>query len=166
MMAAPCAASRWQRSTNASGAPWRRIQPLSLVRRLHTYADDATFGDQWQSPDQAERLIAAKGAPECHRRPLPTSMRRRALPSSTQVHAMAATVCACWSCLGELFLQVNYPTSSTTSAFEFLGLIALEDPVRPDRTRAIAECHAAGIRVVMMTGDHPATAVRWPVRRA
>ena len=43
--------------------------------------------------------------------------------------------------------------------FEFLGLIALEDPVRPDVPQAIAECHAAGIRVVMMTGDHPVTAI-------
>ncbi len=43
--------------------------------------------------------------------------------------------------------------------FEFLGLIGLEDPVRPDVPQAIAECHAAGIRVVMMTGDHPATAM-------
>ena len=32
--------------------------------------------------------------------------------------------------------------------FEFLGLVALEDPVRPDVPKAIAECQAAGIRVV------------------
>jgi len=43
--------------------------------------------------------------------------------------------------------------------FEFLGLIGLEDPVRPDVPRAIAECQAAGMRVVMMTGDHSATAL-------
>ena len=44
-------------------------------------------------------------------------------------------------------------------AFEFLGLVALEDPVRPDVPQAITECQNAGIRVVMMTGDHPATAI-------
>ena len=43
--------------------------------------------------------------------------------------------------------------------FEFVGLIALEDPVRPDVPAAIAECRAAGIRVVMITGDHPQTAM-------
>jgi Ca2+-transporting ATPase len=51
------------------------------------------------------------------------------------------------------------PGNQHDFAFEFLGLVALEDPVRPDVPQAIAECHAAGIRVVMMTGDHPATAV-------
>lgn len=42
--------------------------------------------------------------------------------------------------------------------FELLGLVALKDSVRPDMPKKIAECRAAGIRVVMITGDHPATA--------
>ncbi len=40
-----------------------------------------------------------------------------------------------------------------------LGLVGFIDPVRPDAAAAIAECRAAGIRVVMVTGDHPATAL-------
>lgn len=40
-----------------------------------------------------------------------------------------------------------------------LGFIALEDPLRPEVPNAVAECHHAGIRVVMVTGDHPGTAV-------
>jgi len=40
----------------------------------------------------------------------------------------------------------------------WLGLVALEDPVRSDVPPAIAACRAAGIRVVMATGDHAATA--------
>jgi Ca2+-transporting ATPase len=38
------------------------------------------------------------------------------------------------------------------------GLVGLSDPVRPTAPAAIAECHAAGVRVVMITGDFPATA--------
>ncbi|HJW26189.1 MAG TPA: cation-transporting P-type ATPase [Rhodocyclaceae bacterium] len=41
----------------------------------------------------------------------------------------------------------------------FEGLIGLEDPPRPDVAEAIARCRRAGIRVVMVTGDHPGTAL-------
>ncbi|MBI3680936.1 MAG: cation-transporting P-type ATPase [Acidobacteria bacterium] len=40
----------------------------------------------------------------------------------------------------------------------FLGLAAMEDPPRPGVTRAIAMCHRAGIRNIMITGDDPVTA--------
>ena len=40
----------------------------------------------------------------------------------------------------------------------FVGLIGLEDPARPDVSQAIRACHQAGVRVVMVTGDHAITA--------
>ncbi|HXF52257.1 MAG TPA: cation-transporting P-type ATPase [Dehalococcoidia bacterium] len=40
----------------------------------------------------------------------------------------------------------------------FLGLLAMIDPVRPEAVEAIRKCREAGIRVVIITGDHPATA--------
>jgi len=42
---------------------------------------------------------------------------------------------------------------------EFLGLWGILDPPRPEAIEAIADCHAAGIRVKMITGDHAGTAV-------
>ncbi|KEF41651.1 MAG: metal ABC transporter ATPase [Cyanobium sp. CACIAM 14] len=39
-----------------------------------------------------------------------------------------------------------------------LGLMAQLDPARPEVPEAVARCHAAGIRPVMVTGDHPLTA--------
>lgn len=39
------------------------------------------------------------------------------------------------------------------------GLAAFEDPPRPEVAAAISQCHSAGVKVVMVTGDHPRTAV-------
>ena len=56
-------------------------------------------------------------------------------------------------------------TAQITSAQEaeqalvFLGLIGLDNPVRPQVPAAVARCHSAGIHVVMLTGDYPHTAL-------
>ncbi len=42
---------------------------------------------------------------------------------------------------------------------EFLGLLAFADPLRTEVPQAVADCHEAGIRVVMITGDYPKTAL-------
>jgi Ca2+-transporting ATPase len=112
----------------------------------------------WQSPDKAERVIAAKGAPEaiidlCH------LDAKQADSIIAQVHAMAGEGLRVLGVARATFAAGALPDIQHDFNFAFLGLIALEDPVRADVPQAIAECQAAGIRVVMMTGDHPATAV-------
>jgi Ca2+-transporting ATPase len=52
-----------------------------------------------------------------------------------------------------------WPPSQHDFDFEFLGLVALADPPRAEVPAALAECRQAGVRVIMMTGDHPATAL-------
>ena len=47
---------------------------------------------------------------------------------------------------------------------QFLGLIAMIDPVRPQAAETIARCHEAGIRIVIITGDHPGTALEVALR--
>jgi P-type Ca2+ transporter type 2C len=44
------------------------------------------------------------------------------------------------------------------SGFDLVGLLAFEDPVREGVRRAITDCMHAGLRVIMVTGDHPGTA--------
>jgi Ca2+-transporting ATPase len=51
-----------------------------------------------------------------------------------------------------------FPESPASFAFEFVGLIGFSDPLRANVPAAIAECRSANVRVIMITGDYPATA--------
>ena len=51
------------------------------------------------------------------------------------------------------------PADIKSFAFELVGFLALQDPVRPEVPAAMKECIAAGVRPVMITGDYPATAM-------
>jgi len=50
------------------------------------------------------------------------------------------------------------PDSPRGLDFEYVGLIGFTDPLRSTVPAAVAECRTAGIRVLMITGDYPATA--------
>lgn len=52
----------------------------------------------------------------------------------------------------------SLPEDVRDFAFQFLGLVGLADPLRPHVSKAITDCRRAGIRVLMITGDYPATA--------
>ncbi|WP_034295265.1 cation-translocating P-type ATPase [Herbaspirillum sp. RV1423] len=111
----------------------------------------------WQSPDQRSLMIAAKGAPEaivdlCHLDPV------RAAAIAKQVSVMAAAGLRLLAVARATFKTEKLPDNQHDFDFEFLGLVALEDPIRADVPKAIAQCREAGIRVMMLTGDHPATA--------
>ncbi len=43
--------------------------------------------------------------------------------------------------------------------FQFIGLIGFLDPIRPDVPAALAQARSAGVKVFMITGNHPATAL-------
>ncbi len=53
----------------------------------------------------------------------------------------------------------DLPAEELETDLEVLGLLGLEDPPRPGVREAVARCRAAGIRVAVVTGDHPGTAL-------
>ncbi len=111
----------------------------------------------WKSPDGHDYIIAAKGAPEaiadlCH-------LDEHQLDKlSKQVEDMATEGMRVLGVARASFHLGDLPMDQHTFAFEFLGLVGLEDPVRPSVKKSIEECHQAGVRVVMITGDYPGTA--------
>jgi Ca2+-transporting ATPase len=133
-------------------ADWVLINDYPLSREM------LAMSRVWRSPDQSEYLVAAKGAPEaivdlCHLEP------ERAATIATQVTAMANKGLRVIGVARATFPATPLPDNQHVFEFAFLGLVALQDPVRPEVPKAVTQCHAAGIRVVMITGDHPATAL-------
>jgi Ca2+-transporting ATPase len=151
--------------TAIAGAGRRLLADTEHLHRDWTLVDDYPLSRQmlamsrvWQSPDTADRMIAAKGAPEavvdlCH---LDAAHAGRI---AVQVARMAADGLRVIGVARAVFPARDLPASQHDFDFRFLGLVGLEDPVRADVPAAIAECRAAGVRVVMITGDHPATAL-------
>jgi Ca2+-transporting ATPase len=121
-----------------------------LVHQYGLRPDLLAMSNVWQTPDGV--VVAAKGAPEaiaalCH-----AEVDKRA------VDDMAARGLRVLGVARASFTGSEWPESQRDFAFEFLGLVGLADPLRPSVVGAVEECRSAGIRVVMITGDYPATA--------
>jgi Ca2+-transporting ATPase len=133
-------------------ADWRLVDDYSLSPQM------LAMSRVWKSPGGSDYVIAAKGAPEavidlCHLPP------ERSGPIAEQVAVLAGLGLRVLGVACARFSGQALPLIQHDFAFEFLGLVGLEDPIRPEVPAAIAECRRAGIRVVMITGDHPATAL-------
>jgi P-type Ca2+ transporter type 2C len=110
-----------------------------------------------QSTVPAEYVVAAKGAPEAVAR-LCGSDNNELKTILMKVDEMAARGLRVLGVAKSFVPGPPWPQAPTAFRFDFLGLVGLADPLRPGVPEAVSECHRAGIRVVMVTGDYPATA--------
>src|SRR5271157_1931503 len=132
-------------------ADWTQMREFPLSPSL------LALSHVWKSPSGDEFVVAAKGAPEaiadlCH-------MDDERIRRMTQnVSTMAQEGLRVLGIARGLTRPKDLPVNQHDFTFEFLGLVGLADPVRLTVPAAVRECITAGIRVVMITGDHPTTA--------
>lgn len=129
---------------------------------IHEYSlapDMLAMSHVWQGDDQP--LVAAKGAPEaiidlCHLPEDEARLIEQAAANMADEGLRVLGVARAKLIPGQ---SEHWPERQHDIEFNFVGLLGLLDPLRPDVHDAITQCHTAGIRVVMITGDHARTAL-------
>jgi len=131
---------------------WEMIKEYPLSKEL--LAMSRVFSEK----STQQKIIATKGAPEaifelCH---LDSKEKKRL---SIAVEALAASGLRVLGVAKASIKANNLPDIQHDFNFNFIGLIGLSDPIRKNVGQAVSECHKAGIRVIMITGDYPVTAM-------
>ena len=129
----------------------------SLVRAYPLSRELLALSQVWRARNGQRYVVAAKGAPEaiadlCHLNEAVTGK------LTQDVITLAGEGLRVIGVAKARFQTPDLPREQHDFAFEFVGLIGLADPIRPSVPDAVAACYAAGIRVVMITGDYPVTA--------
>ncbi|MCC6277573.1 MAG: cation-translocating P-type ATPase [Oligoflexia bacterium] len=149
--------------TLVSDSTWGRdhLHPeWELVREYPLSDELLAMSCVWKNRNDPHLTVASKGAPEaiinlCH---LDESHCAEILQ---QVHRFAAQGLRVLGVARSRIQESSeIPADHHALDFEFLGLIALADPLREEVPDAVRLTHAAGIRVIMLTGDYPETALR------
>lgn len=129
----------------------------SLIREYPLSPGLPAVSHAWLTGKGTEVIVASKGAPEaiadlCHLSPeLLQSL-------SAKVAVLADEGLRVLAVARGVTSRDKLPNRHHDLSLEFVGLVGLEDPLRPAVPGAVCECTDAGVRVVMITGDYPATA--------
>ena len=129
---------------------WEMVREYPLTPEL------LAVSHVWR-PGPGSLLVASKGAPEAIAELCRLSSDRRA-HLSAQVKQLASRGLRVLGVARTELLAGELPAEQAQLVQQFLGLVAFEDPLRKSVPAAVAECRAAGIRIVMITGDYPETA--------
>ncbi len=175
-VAALCTDLAWDENGTPLGDPtevalWRAAQAAGLGprmaglrRQMEIQFDSVRKRMTVLYHDAGHSLVCSKGAPETIL-PLCATMASPSGPVALGPNEISAAAAR----MAEAGLRVLAVARATIpqpprtpeemeAKLEFLGLVGLADPPRPEAAPAVALCRRAGIRPVMITGDHPVTA--------
>ena len=132
-------------------ADWIMVREYPLSDKL------LAMSHVWRSNSGHAFVISAKGAPEaiadlCH---FDASQMDQL---NEQINRMADQGLRVLGVAKADFTPIDLPEEQHDFKFKFIGLLGLADPIRQEVPEAVKECYAAGIRVIMITGDYPGTA--------
>ncbi len=130
----------------------------TLAREYELSPELLAMSHLWRSGTEPHDVVASKGAPEavaalCH---LPDARRERIMAHAARLADRGLRVLGVARATHRT--DQDWPGVQHDFAFEWVGLVGFADPLRPEVPEAMAQCRRAGIRVVMITGDHPRTA--------
>ena len=127
-----------------------RFLDVERVRREHPRLSERPFDSAWKLMRVTTPLGSfLKGAPEA-------LIPRLALPQEEQARLFEEA--GAHAAKGFRVLALAFGEGEREEGLRFLGFVLLLDPPRPEVPEAVARVLKAGVRVVMVTGDHPATA--------
>jgi Ca2+-transporting ATPase len=131
----------------------RNDEPL---REYPLSAEMRAMSQVWMEPNGLA-TVAAKGAPESI-----AALCRMSESDVRQMHLvvedMAARGLRVLAVAKAAHAGASLPVTQSGFEFHYLGLIALSDPLRKEVPHAVTQCRDAGVRLIMITGDYPATA--------
>ena len=156
---APVPTDPMDRALHETAALVEPAAPRPLLQSYGLRPDLFATTNIWRQDDRGAVRACAKGAPEaiadlCH---LPQPGRDKLLQTVDQFAAQGFRLLAV---ADAEFVPPDgtLPASQRDIPFRYVGLVGFADPLRATVPAAVRECRAAGIRVVMITGDYPTTA--------
>ncbi|MBY0274581.1 cation-transporting P-type ATPase [Candidatus Binatia bacterium] len=126
------------------------------VRAAFPFDEERRRGTIVLRRDAGDTTAVTKGSPESILALCPLSADARRTWSDT-AERLAADGHKVIGCATRTIDEASWPGGEPDRGFEMAGLLAFEDPVREGVEAAVAACRRAGIRTVIVTGDHPAT---------
>jgi Ca2+-transporting ATPase len=132
-------------------ADWQLVREYPLTR------ERLAVVQIWRAPGRARLVVAAKGAPEAIARLCGLDAQQRE-QMDDGVRALASNGLRVLAVARAESEEAAIGNDPAAAGLRLVGLVGLLDPVRESVPAAVAECRTAGIRVLMITGDYPATA--------